>query len=134
MDNLYTRIDILVPNTDESYDIVEVKSGTKVKNEHIYDVAFQKYVCEKAGISINECHILHLNSSYVKEGEIDLNELFIKENITDKVQEFYPDIPHLIEELINIYNLPQAPVVNANKYLFNEYPCKFDSDCWSFCL
>lgn len=131
VDDLYARIDILVPNTDKSWDIVEVKSGTKVKDEHIYDVAFQKYVCERAGISINKCHLLHLNGSYVKEGQINLNELFVKENISDKVEEFYNKIPQLIEELMKIYKLLQAPVVNANKYLANEYPCQFDSECWS---
>jgi hypothetical protein len=127
VDNLYLRMDIIVPNADESYDIVEVKSSTKVKNEHIFDVAFQKYVCEKSGVNINKCHILHINNSYIKQ-----EELFKKEDITDKVEEFYPNVPVLIEEMINIYNLPEAPEVNANKYLFNEYPCEFDSDCWSF--
>lgn len=132
VDNLYTRMDILVPNSDESYDIVEVKSSTQVKEEHIFDVAFQKYVCEKSGVNINRCHILHINNSYIKKGELKLEELFIKEDITDKVEKVYPNVPELIEELINIYNLPKAPEVNANKYLFNEYPCEFDSDCWSF--
>jgi len=132
VNNLYARMDILVPNADESYDIVEVKSSTQVKDEHIYDVAFQKYVCEKSGVNINQCHVLHINNSYVKQGELKLEELFIKENITDKVEEFYPNLPELIEELINIYKLPEAPEVNANKYLFSEYPCEFDSDCWSF--
>jgi hypothetical protein len=132
VDSLYSRIDILVPNSDESYDIVEVKNSTKVKDQHISDVAFQKCVCEKAGVSISQCYVLHINGSYVKDGEINLNELFVKENITDKVEEFYPHIPQLIEELTNIYELTQAPEVNANKYLLNEYPCEFDSECWSF--
>lgn len=132
VDNLYARMDILVPNNDESYDIVEVKSSTSVKEEHIFDVTFQKYVCEKSGVNINRCHILHINNSYIKQGELKLEELFIKEDITDKVEEFYPNVPVLIEEMGNIYNLSEAPEVNANRYLFNEYPCDFDSDCWSF--
>ena len=132
VDNLYARMDILVPNNDESYDIVEVKSSTSVKEEHIFDVAFQKYVCEKSGVNINRCHILHINNFYIKQGELKLEELFIKEDITDKVEEFYPNVPVLIEEMGNIYNLSEAPEVNANRYLFNEYPCDFDSDCWSF--
>ncbi|MVX65924.1 DUF2779 domain-containing protein [Clostridium chromiireducens] len=132
VDNLYARMDILIPNADESYNIVEVKSSTSVKDEHIFDVAFQKYVCEKSGVNINRCYILHINNSYIKQGELKLEQLFIKEDITDQVEEFYPNVPALIEELINIYNLPEVPEVNANRYLFNEYPCEFDSDCWSF--
>jgi len=130
-DNLYARIDIIVPN-DDGFDIVEVKSGTKVKEHHIYDVAFQKYVCERAGIIINRCYILHLNSAYIKEGELDLEALFTKEDITTKVDEFYNNMPQLIEDLMDIYNLPEAPEINADKYLLKEYPCQFDSECWSF--
>jgi hypothetical protein len=132
VDNLYARIDILVPNSDESYDIVEVKSSTKVEDKHIYDVAFQKYVCEKAGVSINQCYVLYINNSYIKNGDIDLGHLFVKENVTDRVERFYAEVPDLIDKLTNIYKLPQAPEITADKYLFNEYPCDFNSDCWSF--
>lgn len=131
-DNLYARIDILVPNDNDTWDIVEVKSGTKVENKHIYDVAFQKYVCERAGITINQCYVLHLNSSYIRKGEIDLEKLFIKENVTVNVEEVYGNIPQLIEDLMDICNLKEAPEINANRYLLKEYPCQFDSECWSF--
>lgn len=132
VDNLYARVDILVPNSDESYDIVEVKSSTKVEDRHIYDIAFQKYVCEKSGVSIKECHVLHINNSYIKDGDINLNELFIKENITNEVESIYAQIPMLIEELTNIYKKDEAPILEAKEYLLKKYPCNFDSECWSF--
>ena len=131
--NLYARVDILVPSIDEdSYDLIEVRSSTRVKDEFIYEVAFQKYVCEKAGLKIKECKVLHLYDSYIKKGETNLNELLVTINVTEKVQEFYPEIPKIIGRLHKISELAEAPEINASKYLLKEYPCDFNSDCWSF--
>ncbi|MBT4208168.1 DUF2779 domain-containing protein, partial [Candidatus Woesearchaeota archaeon] len=63
--NLYSRADILVPNGD-GWDIIEVKSGTKVKDINVHDVAFQKYVYELAGLKIKKCFLMHINNEYVK--------------------------------------------------------------------
>ena len=54
-DKLYCMVDVLVP-AEDGWDIVEVKSGSRVKKEHYDDVAFQKYVLEKSGIKVNKCY------------------------------------------------------------------------------
>lgn len=74
--NLFARADVLFPNQDGTYDIIEVKSDTKVKDEHIPDVSFQKYVFQKAGYNINKCYLLHINNDYVREGELNLEQLY----------------------------------------------------------
>ena len=74
--DLYSRIDILNPVDHDGWDIIEVKSTTSVKDEHIGDAAFQKYCCEKAGLKIRKCHLMCLNNEYVRQGELDLDELF----------------------------------------------------------
>ena len=45
-DDLFSRGDILFPVGDNKWDIIEVKSATKVKEINIHDVSFQKYVYE----------------------------------------------------------------------------------------
>ena len=67
LEGLYSRADILFPNKDGTWDILEVKSSTKVKDINVEDVAFQKYVYEKAGIKINKCFLLHINNKFVKK-------------------------------------------------------------------
>jgi len=132
--NLYARVDILVPSIDEddSYDLIEVRSSTRINDEFISEVAFQKYVCEKAGLKIKECKVLHLYDLYIKKGETNLNELLVTINITEKVEEFYDEIPKIIRKLHKISELAEAPEINASKYLSKEYPCEFNSKCWSF--
>lgn len=131
VNNLYARIDILKPCSDGTWDIIEVKSTSEVKDEHIYDVAFQKYVCEIAGIAINKCSILHLNKDYIKQGQLDLKQLFKTEDVSERVEKVYKKIPEIIEELMCIANLPNEPEVKAEKYFLKEYPCDFNSECWS---
>ena len=84
-ENCYSRADVLVPNKDK-WDIYEVKGTTKVKPEHIQDVAFQKYVYEGAGLKIGQCYVIYLNKEYVKDGKLDIKSLFTKDNITNDVK------------------------------------------------
>ena len=63
VDNLYGRADILVPVGKDEWDVIEVKSGTKVdKKKHYWDVSFQLYVYRKAGLKIRKCFLMHLLS------------------------------------------------------------------------
>lgn len=84
IDRLYSRADILEP-TKDGWDIIEVKSSTEVKEVNLQDVAFQKYVYEKAGLKINRCFLMHINNQYVRQGEIDANKLFSKEDISFQI-------------------------------------------------
>lgn len=47
----YARADILEP-TKDGWNIIEVKSSTEIKDVNIQDIAFQKYVYEKAELKI----------------------------------------------------------------------------------
>jgi len=136
--NCFSRADILVPNKDK-WDIIEVKSGTKVKDVNIHDVSFQKYVYENKGIKIGKCFLLHLNREYVRKGEIDINNLFVKEDITEKVDEYIKDIKERIIGMFEVINSEKAPETSIGAHCKNPYKCP--CDCWEglpenhvFCL
>ena len=59
--NIRTRIDVLVRSGGWIFDLVEVKSTTRVKDEHIPDVAVQMYGVEGSGIPIRRAYIAHLD-------------------------------------------------------------------------
>lgn len=52
----FCRIDVLVKN-GESWDMIEIKSASGVKDYYIDDLAFQKYVFENAGYPIKRCKV-----------------------------------------------------------------------------
>jgi hypothetical protein len=79
------KCDVLVSG-GSAWDIYEI-NGTNSKKEgnedrdHISDLAFQAVVLEKVG----RLFIIHLNRNYVRNGEIDVESLFIKDDSTEQV-------------------------------------------------
>jgi len=135
-EGLYARVDVLIPVGTDMWDIIEVKSASKVKNINIHDVAFQKYVCEKAGLKINRCQLMILNTEYVKQGKIDQNLLLKLEDVTELADDYIKEIPELIEKMLQVINLPECPKIKighqCQKIEGEQYECPMIEECWSF--
>ena len=140
VDSLYSRADVLVPvggSTDghdsgepDEWDIVEVKSATRVKDVNLHDVAFQKYVYEKAGLKIRKSFLMHINNQYVRDGEIEPSELFVQTEITEKVEEFSEGIELRIEEMAKIINSKEEPSCKISVSCSDPYDCSIKDECW----
>jgi hypothetical protein len=118
------------PSGEPRWDIVEVKSATKVKDVNIHDVSFQKYVYEKAGLKIRKCFIMHINNQYVKNGEIETKELFVQTDITDKVEEFSLGIENRIENMLKIIESKEEPKCSIGVHCSDPYDCPLKKECW----
>lgn len=125
----YALPDILVPAGSKEWDLIEVKSTGEVKDEHIYDVAYQKYVYEGAGLKIRKCYLLHLNKDYVKQGPLDPKKLFIKEDITSRVDNIGLDIGKAANDMLNIIG-SKEPDIKAGRQCDGK--CPLNALCWSF--
>lgn len=130
VDNLYSRADILVPVGENEWDIVEVKSATKVKDVNLHDVSFQKYVYEKAGLKIRKCFLMHINNQYCLDGQIEPSELFVQTEITEDVEEFSKGIELRVEQMTKIINSIEEPQCKINISCNNPYECPIKSECW----
>lgn len=129
--DLFSRADVLVPTGSDKWDIIEVKSATKVKPINIHDVAFQKYVYEKSGLKIRKCFLMHINSSYVKNGEINPAELFTKTCVTAEVEEASLGIEKRIEEMLEIINSKDEIKIKIGEQCNKPYDCPLIPECWS---
>jgi len=67
-DGIRIRVDVLTRNTGDTFDLIEVKSSTKVKPEHIPDAGIQLHVVEGSGVPVRKVFLLHIDNSYVYEG------------------------------------------------------------------
>jgi hypothetical protein len=130
VDKLYSRADVLIPVEEDEWDIVEVKSGTRVKEENLHDVAFQKHVYEKAGLKIRNSYLMHINNKYVRQGDLDLEALFTLEDITDDVVEFTKGLEERVEEMLSIMEAEDMPEVTVHVNCDNPHSCGVD--CWDF--
>jgi hypothetical protein len=114
------------------WNLYEIKSTTKVKEQHIPDLAFQKFVLEKKGMKINKCFLIFLNKEYVKEGEIDASKLIKKEEVTERVglidQE---EIKERCQEYQKIISQDKIPPIIISKNCNKPYICHLKKFCWA---
>lgn len=84
-DGPITCISDVVSRHGDGFVLTEIKSGTSVKPEHTFDLAFQRVVLEAAGFPITRCEVAHVNREYIRAGEIDPRQLVGITDITEEV-------------------------------------------------
>ena len=102
IDNLYSRADILFPAGEDKWDIIEIKSSTEVKEIHLDDLSFQKYVYEKSGLKIRKCIVMHVNPEYVRQGNLEPKEFLIQTDVSEKVEKSISGIEERTENMLEI--------------------------------
>lgn len=126
----FCSVDILHKNA-YGWDIVEVKCSTWVHSVYLDDMAFQFYVLKKCGINVTGVYNMHLNSDYIRQGDLDLQQLFKIENCTEIVLEKQ----RMIESNINGIGRYMArsddfePERDLGIYCYEPYPCVYYRYC-----
>lgn len=129
---IYSRIDILNPVNEDEWDIIEVKSSTSVKEINLHDVSFQKLCCKKAGLKIRNCKLAYINNQYVKNGEVDPNELFILEDISTQVEEVSEGIEERVQSMLDLISDKTCSENGIGKHCLTPYECMLRQICWDF--
>lgn len=129
-DGTYARADILVRIDANTWNLIEVKSSTSVKDYHLDDASVQYYAFTQAGYKIDRCLILHINNTYTRQGALDLNELFTQANITDLVLAQQPAIPALIAALQGTISQMQEPQIAIGPHCAAPFECNYHHHCW----
>ncbi|MFH1045518.1 MAG: DUF2779 domain-containing protein, partial [Candidatus Omnitrophota bacterium] len=128
----YALADILNPVAKDAWDLIEVKSSSSVKDEHYYDVAFQKYTYEGAGLKIRKCYLMYINNQYVRKGDIDPEKLFATEDVTKQADELIPEIETNIADMFESIRKKDAPQIKVDQHCSTPYPCPIEDICWGF--
>lgn len=98
VDGITCIFDVLERNENGTYNLYEIKSSTKAKPEHEHDLAFQTIVLEKSGLTVESIFVIHVNSEYVRNGDI------IPEEITDTTEVTSAVRAKLPQTLIDVEN------------------------------
>lgn len=86
-DQFLTIPDILQSDDQKrEYSIYEVKASTEIKDEYLYDLAFQMVLLRQVGINTNRAFLIHLNGSYVYKDAFDVARLFKTVDLTDTIE------------------------------------------------
>lgn len=130
---VFVRADVIRRAGDGEWDLIEVKSGTKVKPENVTDIAVQLWVLEGAGLRIRRAYLMHLNRDYVYPGgDYDVRELFSPEDVTDQARAFTAQVPALVADMLAMLESPEPPDVRIGKHCNDPYDCDFAEYCHAF--
>jgi hypothetical protein len=122
-------VDILVREGDQ-WRAIEVKSSLKLSPTYYNDAALQYYVLHGCKVPLSDFQLMHVNGDYVKQGPIDVKQLFRLVSVMDYAREQEPIIAANVERLKNVVALPHAPQVEIGSHCHEPYDCDFLGHCW----
>ncbi len=126
---LFCSVDILKNKGNGHVELYEVKSSSEVHEIYYDDVAYQCYVLKKLGYVIDRVSIVHINTSYVRDGELDLAELFVIVDVTTEARQKLDEVDSNINWLESYMKQKEEPVKDISMDCFNPYECGFFKYC-----
>ena len=128
-DKVFVKADIL-RKVEEEWDLYEVKGGTGIKEVYLKDIAFQYYVLKNSGLPIRKAYLVYINNQYVRNGALDLDQLFLFEEVTQKAIEREGLVREEIGRLRGIL-AGGLPGIDIGEHCSDPYPCDFQGHCWA---
>tara|TARA_B100001057_G_scaffold493513_1_gene588073 strand:+ start:543 stop:2084 length:1542 start_codon:yes stop_codon:yes gene_type:complete len=132
--NTQVRVDVLIRKKN-GWELLEAKSSTKVKDEHISDVSIQSFIVrtclKELGYELIGIKLIHVNGDFILQKKDDYDGLINDENdITQKVKE--EDVIKYIQELkpLSIKN-SLTPNIKMGDHCNKPYSCDFQFRCSS---
>lgn len=127
-EQILVRLDILRNNNDGSWDIIEVKQNTEVKEEHIPDLAIQLYVTEGAGIRVKRTILKHLNTECKFP---QMGNLFTDEDCTSQARSELVNVADKAMSFIASLDGSTPPAVDIGPHCDDPHECRFKGHCWA---
>lgn len=125
----FCSVDILKNLGNKRVELYEVKSSTHVNDIYHYDVAYQVWVLTKLGYAVEKACLVHINNSYVRHGELDLNQLFTIADMTEVALTAGADVESRINALEQYMKQTEEPAMPLGEQCSSPYNCKF----WKYC-
>src|SRR5262245_1318001 len=123
-DSVFVSVDIL-ERTPAGLGIVEVKSTTRVKEQHLPDVALQAHVLGCTGLDVARLEIMHLNRACAHP---DLRDLFVRREVTEAARSAREAMPRAVNEQRAMLAGP-LPDVAIGEHCHAPYECPFMGLC-----
>ncbi len=121
-------VDILIKHRGKWY-AYEVKSSTGLKDQFIQDAALQYYVITNAGLELEDIFLVHINTGYVRSGDLQLKQLFIKHSVKEQVVIMQPFIATKAAELKLVTIQKHLPNIEIGTQCNIPYTCDYYGLC-----
>jgi hypothetical protein len=130
-DGVLVRVDALERLADRRWRLNEVKSSTRIKDEHLEDIALQTYVTVGAGLELADAYLVFIGGKYIRDEEIDCHALFCREDVTENLIPFLPKVPERIASMHEVLCSTEAPDIRPSRHCFQPHDCEFWERCTS---
>lgn len=129
-EDISIRVDILERMPGDRWRMIEVKSSTGVKDYHLPDVALQKYVLERCGLTVPEVFLMHLNRDYVYDGKgYRLDKLFTREALKKEIEGIERVLPKQLARQRETLRRSAPPEIEPGLHCSDPFTCDFYSVC-----
>jgi hypothetical protein len=123
------RADVLL-RKNGGWELLEAKSSTKLKDEHIDDIAIQSYIIKSSGIKINSVKLIHIDNEFTYEGDGNYDDLIEEEDITNDILFKEKTIQSYIDQFKPIAEKNYInPQVEIGEHCIKPYKCIYLARC-----
>ena len=129
-DGVLVRVDALQRRKENYWRLVEVKSTSDLRDNHVEDVGIQSYVLSFSGVKLASVWLAHINRDYVLNGTtVDPRQFFLFRNLTDRVKNLRPELVIRLRSQMNVLAMPTPPEVPVGPHCVNPVVCEFFQHC-----
>ncbi len=122
-------VDLMV-RAGQQWKAIEVKSSLRLSPTFYNDAALQYYVLKGCQVPLADFMLMHLNPDYVRQGDIDVDKLFVCVSVLDFAEARQEWVAQNVERLKQVVALPHAPLVRIGTHCHDPYTCDFIGHCW----
>jgi len=124
--------DVMLPLVDcgkLSWQMIEVKSSTSVKDYHRDDIAVQAYVATVNGIRLDSVSLAHIDSSWTYPGNGDYSGLLKVNALTEEALSRHEEVLAWVQRANEVVENPQEPAVTIGAHCDAPFECGFYPYC-----
>lgn len=128
-DDTLIMLDIIVRDGDK-WRAIEVKSSLSISQTYMKDAALQYYVLKGCEVPLSDIQLMYINADYVKNGDLDLSQLFVFQSVKDYAEQYQDVIIKNIAHFKDIIKQPHSPKIPIGDQCDTPYRCEFHGHCW----
>ena len=122
------RVDVLDRSAAEPR-LIEVKSGTRVKDHYLDDCAIQAWALAGAGLPPRQIVVATIDTAFVYPGDGRYDGLLAEHDVTDAVRERLPKVPQLVAGARTTLLDLDEPAIAVGKQCRTPHTCEFFEHC-----
>ena len=136
-------VEVTAKREDGSLDLAAMVEKTKEEMERGTDViceasfTFEKNYCavdilrklEQCGINVTDTYLVCLNSDYVRQGELNLQQLFVTIDMKELVENEYLKVPARVSQALKLLASEEEPDLDLSEHCMKPYGCAFLDYC-----